>query len=176
MAQRKKTPQNKVGHRVPTKAEVEAERKRVKDLKAFAASLGPTLNKEERRAITKPRKGAEVTCETVLGLAADRKLTSRLITIEAAQRDQALFASIVPLIRETYDAWSHLRDIYLQARAENWEAVLAFYGVLDAMAQNDPDLDGSLEPVVDFFANGPQASDTKPDDQAEDKDDDQALE
>lgn len=182
MAKRKKTPQNKVGHRVPTAAEVEAERERLNALQAFAESLGPALNKAERTRITKPRRGSELTSETILSLASQHNLTSRLITVEAAQRDQALFQAIGLLTQQAFNVWKHLRDVYLQARGEHWEGVLSFYGVLDHMAQTDPQLSENLEPVVEFFSLDTSEKDEKDEDdkqndeQSNEEDKDDGLE
>ena len=168
MAKRKKTPQNKVGHYVPTAAEVEAERERIRQVTAFADHLGPALETADRKRLSRPRLGSEPTADIVLDLARKHGLTSRLLSVDAAENDLALYKSIAFLTKEAFVAWQRLRDVYAQARSEHWETVLYFYGVLDQMAQNDPKISQDLQPVVEFFALGPQ-EDTEGKDQAQDK-------
>ncbi len=45
-------------------------------------------------------------------------------------------------------------DTLLQADTEGWQAFLAYYGVLSAMASTDAELARELQPVVDFMKVG----------------------
>ncbi len=155
MVKKKKTPQNRVGHYVPTLAEVQEMREKVASLQAFADMLGPSLSSAERMQVLKPRLGGEKIGDAVFELGSKYGVTSRLLSPEAAAKDRALYESLTKLVADVSVAQQAIQDIYLAARSEYWGATLHFYGALCQMAETDPRIAKELEPIIAFFALDP---------------------
>lgn len=154
----KKTPKNRVGHTIPTPDDVASARAKVADVTAFARALGPQLSKAERAALSRPRKDGDAIASDLTDLARKHKISSRLLSPDAADADFALQNAIRDLTRETYAAWCALRDVYAQARSERWDAALFFYGALSNAAETDPQIFTDLAPVTKAFAIGPRTT------------------
>lgn len=159
MVKKKKTPTDRVGHRVPTEKEVEHLLANIRDAKTFASALGPVLSPSERARVTRPRLGNEPTADLILRLAQEHNVSSRVWSIDGARRDEAVFKAIQAATQEAFVLWKTLRDIHMQARGEHWDATLFYYGALSQIAESDADLALSLEPATEFFALGPQDAD-----------------
>lgn len=165
----KKTPKDRVGHTIPTPDDVANARAKIADVTAFARALGPQLSKAERASLSRPRKDGDTLASDLTDLARKHNISSRLLSPDAADADFALQNAIRDLTRETFAAWSALRDVYTQARSERWDAALFFYGALSNAAETDPQIFTDLAPVTKAFAIGPRPA--KSDAKANDNDD-----
>jgi hypothetical protein len=161
----KKTPQNRVGHYVPTPDEVADIQAKIKDVMALARKLGPQLSTNERRRVSHPRKDSEPIVTDLTRLAREYNITTRLISPDDADNDTTLQQSIRAITQDAFTAWSALRDVYIQARGESWDAALVFYGALAQAAQTDPQIFTALQPIIAFFATGSRADKQNPDDE-----------
>lgn len=168
MVKKKKTPQNRVGHYVPTPAEVQEMREKVASIRAFAATLGPALSTEERMQLLRPRREGEPIADRLFTLGRTYGVNTRLLSHEAAQKDRELYESIEELTKEAVAAVQSVQDIYLAARSEYWGAALHFYGALSQMAETDASVLHDLEPIVEFFTPSTGGDDKKPDTTGED--------
>jgi hypothetical protein len=157
----KKTPQNLVGHKVPTVQEVAPIRAKIAEVRDFARSLGPMTAKEERKGGNRFRKGGETMAELTLTLTEKYGLNHRNYTVSGIRADMALAKEIEVAVKEAYFAWLHLRDIYNQARTEAWDGVMNFHGALCQQAETDPELAAEVEPNVQFMARKPTPADEK---------------
>ncbi len=168
MVKKKKTPQNRVGHHVPTPAEVQEMREKVASLQAFAATLGPSLSTEDRMQLVKPRREGEPIADRLFTLGRKYGVNTRLLSHEAAQKDRELYESIEELTKEALAAVQFVQDIYLAARSEYWGAALHYYGALSQMAETDSTVAKEIAPIVEFFTPSRDGDDQKPDTTGED--------
>jgi hypothetical protein len=148
----KKTPQDRVGHKVPSPEEIKELRERLLSLLVFARSLGPSLTKEERKRVSKPRKGSEGHVGHALTLAQAHRLGSRNYSVDGIKSDLALFTVLENLVKEAYLVWSSLRDVYLEARSEYWDGFLHFHGALSHLAESDAEVAAEIAPLVEFMS------------------------
>jgi hypothetical protein len=146
----KKTPQDRVGHTIPTSTQSNDTRTMLKNLLILARSLGPSLTKEERKRVGKPRKGSEGHVKRILELAQTHKLSSRNYSPEGIKSDMELFTAIEDTVKDAYLVWTAFRDVYLQARSEYWEGFLHFYGALTHLAETDAEVAAEIAPIVEF--------------------------
>ena len=153
----KKTPQDRVGHKVPTPEEIKDLRDKLQGVTQLARALGPALTKDERRRLSRPRRGSEDATALVLKLSQRQQLASRSYSAEGMQNDQALMKLLEPAVKEAYVAWLALRDVFLQARSEYWDAFLHFYGALSHISSSDAEVSAELEPVVEIMKQKPSA-------------------
>jgi hypothetical protein len=170
-----KTHQNRVGHYVPTPDEVADIHAKINDVIAFARKLGPQLSTTERKRINHPRKDGDTIATDLTHHARQFNISSRLLTPDGADADAAVQRSIRAITQDAFTAWSALRDVYIQARGERWDAALYFYGALAQAAKNDPEIFTAISPIIDFFATGPRATTDDSHSNTPDDADDEAL-
>ena len=159
----KKTPQDRVGHKVPSQPEVDEIRVKLQSITQIARVLGPALTKDERRRVSRPRKGSEEATALALKLTRQHNLQSRHYSAEGMQNDQSLMKLLEPAVKEAYIAWLALRDVYLQARSEHWDAFLHFYGALSQLATIDAEVAAEIEPIVEMMSAKVTAEEEEPD-------------
>jgi hypothetical protein len=126
---------------------------------AFARKLGPQLSAADRRRVSHPRKNGDLIATDLTRLAREHNISSRLLTPDGADADATIQQAIRAITQSAFAAWSALRDVYIQARGERWEAALYFYGALEQASKNDPELFTNLAPIIEFFATGPRSAD-----------------
>jgi hypothetical protein len=161
----KKTPQDRVGHKVPTPEEIKELREKLQGVTQLARTLGPALTKDERRRLSRPRRGSDDATTLVLKLARQQQITSRSYSAEGMQNDQTLMKLLEPAVKEAYVAWLALRDVFLQGRSEYWDAFLHFYGALSHISSSDAEVSAELEPVVELMKlkTSPEEEEEDPD-------------
>ena len=148
----KRTPQNRVGHKLLTAQQAEQMKSGAVSVKTSAQELGPTLSVKERKSLRTPRIGYENMAAIILHLAESEKLHSRYVSVEGIRADLELAAQITPIFHELALAFYNTWDVLRQARSESWEGVLHFYSVLTKMAAGDPQLKIALSGASEFMS------------------------
>jgi hypothetical protein len=159
----RKTPQDLVGHKIPTEQEITEMRAKLKALREATAELGPPLPKADRKRVSRPRRGSEKHAASTLELADKHQLKSKNFTTEKIRKDAALYQAIEPVVRDAYLHWLHVRDVYLQARSEYWDGIMHFHGALSHLAESDPDLSNEIDAFAQFMSNKPSAGEEEED-------------
>lgn len=160
----KRMQKNRVGHKTLSPAEGAKLLEAVRFIREQATQLGPVLNKEERVRLSNPRVGSEPMMDLVLRLAEQRGLRTNALRPEDVRADLTLAEALLPLFQELTQAYQALWDVLRQARSEAWEGSLAFYGILSALGENDPDVELALAPALSFMSSGgrPKGSSSEP--------------
>ena len=130
------------------------------DIIAQLNGVGVVLSTDERKRVLRPRKGADLHMATVHRLAEKYAIDLKGMPLSGMGDDLALGEQLVEIENKLRVALTIAEDTGAQADSEAWEAFLGYYGVLNSMAQRNPELAEELVTVVEFMANGPRKKKT----------------
>ena len=85
-------------------------------------------------------------------LAARHEVSLPRISVDDMNGDLTLAQRLLPIAQALANVSRTVTDTILQAQSECWWAATAFYSALARLSDADPQLEGALKPVVDFFA------------------------
>ncbi len=154
--------ENKVGDNVPTPKALAQLHEQLREVIAKLRAFGVTLDADSRRRLLHARLGAEPHVRRVHDLAVRYDVKLKHIPLDGMVADQALTATMNPLVEELQAGLTLAQDTAGQAESEAWEAFLAYYGVLSNMAERDPTLADELASVIEFMSNGPRKKKPEP--------------
>ena len=128
--------ENRVGDNVPTPAKLAALLKQLQDVVAEIKKFGEAMQRLIYAIAQK--RGLKIEGFPLAGMLADINLAQAMEPFEQAMTVGQQLTS----------------DTLLQADTEGWQAFLAYYGVLTAMASHDAALASELQPVIEFMKVG----------------------
>jgi hypothetical protein len=146
--------QNLVGDNAPSEQTFGTYLKTLRGLetefKAFCITLGPA----ERKRLLHARLGAEPHIARVQELAAKFGVNIEGIPTAGMMADLALWISLRAVQDVLRSLLQWVDDTAGEAESEAWQAFLAYYGALSAIAPRVPALAVLLAPTVEFMATG----------------------
>ena len=146
--------EDRVGDSVPTPAKLAALLKQQQDILTELKKFGTILTKDERRRLLRVRRDSEQVQRLVYSLASKRGLKIEGFPLQGMLNDLNLTQALEPFDQAMSLGKQLTTDTIMQADTEAWQAFLAHYGVLSAMASHDAELARELQPVVDFMKTG----------------------
>ncbi len=146
--------ENRVGDNVPTPAKLAALLKQLQDVVTELKKFGVILTKDERRRLLRVRRDSEPMQRLIYAIAQKRSLKLEGFPLQGMLNDINLAQAMEPFEQAMELGQQLTTDTLLQADTEGWQAFLAYYGVLTAMASTDAELARELQPVVDFMKVG----------------------
>lgn len=144
--------QNRVGHIIPSDQEIQQLVKDIESLGAKIQKFTLRLSAEQRQRTTKMRVSGERIVEMVGALATRHEVSLPRISVQDMKNDLTLAQRLAPLAQALEIVSRTIGDTILQAQSECWWATTAFYSALARLSDIDPQLEGELKPVVEFFA------------------------
>lgn len=153
--------ENRVGDKALTDQKRTAMLKQIHEVTTVLKSIGVVLTPDERKRVLRARRGADEHIETVLRLARKHELNLKNIPLDGLAADLALGKQLDSIETELRVALTIAEDTGAQADSEAWEAFLAYYGILQSMAQRNAEIETELGTVVEFMSNGPRKKNTE---------------
>ena len=146
--------ENRVGDTVPTPAKLAALLKQLQDVVTEIKKFGVILTKDERRRLLRVRRDSEAMQRLIYAIAQKRGLKIEGFPLAGMLADINLAQAMEPFEQAMTVGQQLTSDTLLQADTEGWQAFLAYYGVLSAMASHDAALASELQPVIEFMKVG----------------------
>ena len=112
----------------------------------------PALSAAEVRRSAKLRKGGEKVIPTITALSDQYGLALPSTTTATILAKMKQAQDLVPLQKKMSSALKQIEDTIFAAGSESWEGATAHYTVLKRLAKSNGDLEASLAPVRQFFA------------------------
>ncbi len=124
-------------------------------INALRAQIDPSTldpSKDERKEQAPARKGFETHFHRLITLAQEKG-----INIERSPRDMLIkeMENDLKLRQLTNLAgllYNRILDSYRANHANVWDGFLAYYRILSAMCQVDPEVESALKPIISFMA------------------------
>lgn len=145
---------NRVGHLVPSEAEVKKLVGDVEHVIERLARFTVVLSTEERKAVLRWRPGGEAVVERVGALVDRHGIVLPGVSHAEMDADLKLARVLSPLASAAERLARLVDDTVLEAQGECWWAATAYYTALARVASTNPGLEGELRDIVEFFALG----------------------
>ena len=128
----------------------------VEALKQLATDLGlpkpAPLTANQRRQVTRSRKGAEMVIPTLATLAKEYGVTLPQQSTEEMLSNAELAAQLDPLLKQLVSFLATVTENQANAKSASWSTATTLYSVLKRMSHRSVELGKQIAPVAEFFA------------------------
>lgn len=145
---------NRVGDNIPTPVKLADLQKKLGEVVSELEKFCIVLSKDERKRLLRARKDSEPMVERVANLAERHKISVPGVDRSSMLNDVRLTQVLQPIGAQLERALQLVQDTTMQADTEAWQAFLAYYGVLSSLSSRIPEVEGALQPVVDYMKVG----------------------
>ena len=145
---------NRVGDNIPTPVKLADLQKKLGEVVSELEKFCIVLSKDERKRLLRARKDSEPMVQRVADLAERHKIAVPGVDRSSMLNDVRLTQVLQPIGAQLERALQLVQDTTMQADTEAWQAFLAYYGVLSSLSSRIPEVEGALQPVVDYMKVG----------------------
>lgn len=143
--------ENRVGDSAPTPQKAADLLKKLNDIITELQKTGIILSVEERRSRLRARKDSEPHVQRVYDICKKHHVAIPHIPLDGMLADLHLADTLRPFGPAFTLGNQLIEDTTAQAETEMWQAFLQHYGVLQTLAEHNPEIAAELKPVVDFM-------------------------
>jgi hypothetical protein len=141
----------------PFSAENVADAAKLVDQAIAAINPGtPAMTVTDRRRTVKVRKGGEKYIPLLVEIATTYGISPPDGSVDEMTTQLAVVQLLVPLLRRAQVLLKLLEDTNLGANSAMWGTATYIYGAAKHMARRDGNVALALQPIEEFFANGPR--------------------
>ena len=153
--------ENKVGDNLPTAAEIEKRIKLLDEMIVWLRKFCINLNDEERRGLTRGRRGIEPHLAQMADLAKKYGFNAPGATPDQLHNDLRLGQDLAALSQRLSTASELVQDTLDQGRSEANEAGYMYYGIAQSMKDRIPEIGAQIKDFAEFLSSTRRRKGTK---------------